>query len=97
MQITLKVGGNFIDINPAGIFIQGTMVFINSGGAAGVGAGSHPTAPKDPLEADDAVGGKKSEPPPKNRPPKATTLSPAAVVLKKAAQNGTPFCEVCQR
>jgi len=35
VQISLKVGGNFIDINPAGIFIQGTMVMINSGGAAG--------------------------------------------------------------
>jgi type VI secretion system secreted protein VgrG len=32
--ITLKVGGNFITINPGGIFIQGTMVMINSGGAA---------------------------------------------------------------
>jgi type VI secretion system secreted protein VgrG len=67
-QLSLKVGGNFIDINPGGVFIQGTMVMINSGGAAGSGAGSSPTAPEDakeanptkPTEADDAVTGQKS-------------------------------------
>ncbi len=32
--ITLKVGGNFVTINPGGVQIQGTMVMINSGGAA---------------------------------------------------------------
>jgi type VI secretion system secreted protein VgrG len=51
VQLSLKVGGNFIDISPAGVSIVGTMVMINSGGAAGSGAGSSPTsptAPKDP-------------------------------------------------
>ncbi len=42
VQLSLKVGGNFIDISPAGVAIQGTLVLINSGGAAGSGAGSHP-------------------------------------------------------
>ncbi|MGH8445119.1 MAG: type VI secretion system Vgr family protein, partial [Solimonas sp.] len=37
VQITLKVGGNFITIGPAGVAIQGTMVMINSGGGAGAG------------------------------------------------------------
>ena len=37
-QISLKVGGNFIDISPGGIFIKGTAVMINSGGAAGSGS-----------------------------------------------------------
>ena len=68
VQLTLKVGGNFIDINPAGISIQGTMVLINSGGAPGSGGGSSPTAPTDareakpidPTEADNAVSGQKS-------------------------------------
>jgi type VI secretion system secreted protein VgrG len=36
-QISLKVGGNFVDISPAGVTIKGTVVLINSGGAAGVG------------------------------------------------------------
>jgi type VI secretion system secreted protein VgrG len=37
MQISLKVGGNFVDISPAGVTINGTMVLINSGGAPGTG------------------------------------------------------------
>ena len=66
MQLTLKVGGNFVDINPAGVFIKGTMVMINSGGSAGSGSGSSPTAPtapeppdppKKPKDADDAKSG----------------------------------------
>jgi type VI secretion system secreted protein VgrG len=69
-ELTLKVGGNFIDINPGGVFITGTMVMINSGGAAGSGSGSSPTAPQDaqqakptkPDAADDAVTGQKSGP-----------------------------------
>jgi type VI secretion system secreted protein VgrG len=52
MQISLKVGGNFIDINPTGIAIQGTMVLINSGGAAGSGPGANPVAPTAPKEAE---------------------------------------------
>ncbi|MBV8141720.1 MAG: type VI secretion system tip protein VgrG, partial [Verrucomicrobia bacterium] len=68
VQLTLKVGGNFIDISPMGISIQGTMVMINSGGAAGSGSGSSPQSPQDPSqanpnkpdEADDSKSGQKS-------------------------------------
>jgi type VI secretion system secreted protein VgrG len=63
-QVSLKVGGNFIDINPGGIFIQGTMVMINSGGAAGNGTAPvivPPTAPKEPDPADDAKPGTKTQ------------------------------------
>jgi type VI secretion system secreted protein VgrG len=68
MQITLKVGGNFVDIGPAGVTIQGTMVLINSGGAAGAGSGSSPEAPAaakeatptEPTAADDSKSGSKS-------------------------------------
>ena len=48
MQLSLKVGGNFVDIGPAGVAINGTMVMINSGGAAGSGAGCKPEAPDAP-------------------------------------------------
>ena len=41
-QLTIKVGGNFVDIGPAGVTIVGTQVKINSGGAAGSGSGSSP-------------------------------------------------------
>lgn len=62
-QITLKVGGNFIDINPGGVFIKGTMVMINSGGAAGSASMGGMVAPLDPEEAhiaDNADPGSKS-------------------------------------
>lgn len=61
-QLSLKVGGNFIDIGPAGVSITGTMVMINSGGAAGSGSGSSPTNPadpKDPKDPDEADDGSK--------------------------------------
>ena len=48
-QLTLKVGGNFVTIDSAGVSIVGTMVKINSGGAAGSGSGSSPTAPTAPA------------------------------------------------
>ena len=59
--LTVKVGGNFININPGGIFIQGTMVMINSGGAPGVGTAGSIVPPAKPLEseiADTALPGK---------------------------------------
>jgi type VI secretion system secreted protein VgrG len=43
MQITLKASGGFITIGPSGVTIQGTMVLINSGGAA---SGASPKSPK---------------------------------------------------
>ncbi len=70
VQLTLKAAGGFVDIGPAGVTIQGTLVNINSGGAPGVGSGSAPTAPQDaheakptrPDTADDHKTGQKSTP-----------------------------------
>lgn len=67
-QISLKVGGNFVDVSAAGVAINGTMVLINSGGAAGSGTlkkgpdaeeakKAEPVAPK---LADDSKSGQKS-------------------------------------
>jgi len=53
MQISLIGAGGFIDIGPAGVTIQGTMVNINSGGAAGSGSGSSPTEPDDAEEVEE--------------------------------------------
>lgn len=52
MQVSLKGAGGFVDIGPAGVTIQGTMVLINSGGAAGTGSGASPLTPD---EADDGT------------------------------------------
>jgi type VI secretion system secreted protein VgrG len=97
--LTLKVGGNFINIDPVGVTIVGTLVNINSGGAAGSGAGSSPTSPIDPVEAkeaDDDNAGSVDQPPPTLQPPTPVTYSAQATVLKMAAQDGTPFCAVCE-
>ncbi len=96
-SLTLKVGGNFININAGGIFIKGTMVMINSGGAAGSGSGSSPEAPKEPKEADRAEPGARVSLSPKAPPPKPQFQSPAALVLTQAANNGATFCEICSR
>ncbi len=98
-QISLKVGGNFVDIGPAGVSIKGTMVNINSGGAAGSGGGSSPnppTAPKAAMEAAKADPGQKTDVPKAQKPPKPVTYSPPALVLQQAAKSGAPFCEKCE-
>jgi type VI secretion system secreted protein VgrG len=97
--LTLMVGGSFINLNPAGVFISGPMVMLNSGGAAGSGSGVSPQSPNAPTAADDAIAGQSSTVPPPTPPPppKPMSWSPAAIVLQQAAQSGTPFCAVCEK
>ena len=57
MQLSLKGPGGFVDIGPSGVTIQGTMVLINSGGAAGSGSGASPQSPDDPKDPDEADDG----------------------------------------
>jgi type VI secretion system secreted protein VgrG len=68
MELTIKGAGGFVNIGPTGVTIQGTMVLINSGGAAGSGSGSNPSSPDaaaeanptKPTVADDSKSGQKS-------------------------------------
>jgi type VI secretion system secreted protein VgrG len=70
LQLTLKGPGGFISIDPVGVAIQGNLVMINSGGAAGAGSGASPTEPQDaaeaapvkPAEADNSESGQVSSP-----------------------------------
>jgi type VI secretion system secreted protein VgrG len=94
VQLTLKGPGGFIDINPAGVVVQGTMVLINSGGMAGTGSGASPENPTDAKEADTAQAGIKiaaapAPPPANNEPPGAL----AAAVISATSQ-GTPLVSV---
>jgi len=76
-SVTLKSGGSFITINPGGIFIQGPVVMINSGGAAVSGSGSNPKnaiLPQGVIEADDAKPGWEAK-----SPPPVTVVEPPAV------------------
>lgn len=61
-QISLKVGGNFINISSSGVDIQGTMTKINSGGAAGSAAAVTPANLDGPVDAVDATDAKKAKP-----------------------------------
>lgn len=91
-QISLKVGGNFIDIGPAGVSIVGTMVNINSGGAAGSGSGCSTTAPTAPKEAVDDKAGEGATKPSSSSPPPDQPLNPGAGAgaQQEAAGSGTP-------
>jgi type VI secretion system secreted protein VgrG len=81
-QLTIKGPGGFVDIGPTGVTIQGTMVLINSGGAAGSGSGSSPTAPQDP----DAPA-KPKEPPDAN---KAQPIVPTQADDSKSGHKSVP-------
>src|SRR5262249_54735508 len=95
MSLTLKVGGNFINISQAGIAIQAALLAINSGGAPGVGAGAMLQPPMNPEEADKGEPGEMVAPPEATPPPKGGRPSPQAAGLRQAAKGGFPFCEKC--
>ncbi|HTZ74013.1 MAG TPA: type VI secretion system tip protein VgrG [Candidatus Aquilonibacter sp.] len=58
-QLTIKVGGSYVALTPADLAITGTMVMINSGGAAGSGSAGSITSPTKPDQADDGTKGTK--------------------------------------
>lgn len=97
LSLTLEAAGNFINIGPMGIFIKGTMVYINSGGSAG-SLKAQPEKPDKPTGADT---GKPGEMPKGGPAPSLPDMSgerqmlPQAETLQQAAKNGTPFCEIC--
>ena len=59
MELSLKGAGGFVDIGPAGVTIQGTLVNINSGGSAASGSGPNVKDPAAPDQADDGSKGTK--------------------------------------
>jgi type VI secretion system secreted protein VgrG len=63
-EICLTCGPSFIKLTPAGIFINGPMVYINSGGESTSGSDVTYLAPLEPNAADDSKSGFPSAPPP---------------------------------
>jgi type VI secretion system secreted protein VgrG len=53
--ITLKVGGNFITIDPSGVAVKGIMIQLNSAGAALSGAAGALVSPLSPTAALEAI------------------------------------------
>ncbi|HRJ61286.1 MAG TPA: type VI secretion system tip protein TssI/VgrG [Azospirillaceae bacterium] len=100
VSISLKVGGNFITINPAGVFIKGNLVFINSGGAP-AGLSASPEKPEKALAATDSKPGHNVTPPKKRRLPAPPPGRPPVVLaqvetMKAGAKSGAVGCEICQ-
>ena len=70
MTINIKAGPSFISLTPAGVFISGPTVMINSGGSASPATAAQPAAPKapelpeleDPPHPDNTETGSKSTP-----------------------------------
>ena len=91
-KISMKVGGNFINIDSSGVTIQGQLTKINSGGSAGSGSGASPLPPELPEKAGETEGGEMTEAPKRQKP---AAYSPQAQMFKMAANGGTPFCEIC--
>ncbi|MEO8523094.1 MAG: type VI secretion system tip protein TssI/VgrG [Caldimonas sp.] len=63
-QLSLKAGSSFVDIGPAGVSIVGSMVMINSGGAAGAAGpalAASPVAPTDAKMEDSITSKKKTD------------------------------------
>jgi type VI secretion system secreted protein VgrG len=59
MELSLVGSGGFVTIGPAGVAISGTMVLINSGGAAGSGSAGSTPSPASPAAPDTADDGTK--------------------------------------
>lgn len=92
-EIALKVGPSFISLKPAGIYIVGPMVNVNSGGSAGDGRAASPIAAKDAKDAMTSDGGSPISAPKAPTPPVA--FSPQASSFKVAAVTGAPFVAPC--
>jgi type VI secretion system secreted protein VgrG len=93
VSLTLKVGGNFIRLTPAALFISGNIVNINSGGAPGQGAGASQERADLPREADTAKPGTRSPLPKPKRPPKPVVWKPFALMMKQAHAEAKPLCQ----
>ncbi len=90
VQISLVVGGNFVDIGPAGVTIKGTLVLINSGGAAGSGSGASPGTPTAPTAADTAEAGKTIKAPVAPPPPPPALKKVLETVRQKTQNPAAP-------
>ena len=80
--ITLKVGGNFVTIDPSGVAIKGTLIQLNSAGMALTGTAGALVAPLSPTAALEAV---KADPGAMGAAVARRTMTPAALSLQQVA------------
>jgi len=87
--LSLQCGASFISLTPAGIFIQGPMLMLNSGGSALSAKAARPAKAKAVQKAAQAQAIKVADSPPVT----PATLSPRAGALADAARTGAAFAE----
>jgi type VI secretion system secreted protein VgrG len=92
--LTLKVGGNFVTIDPSGVAVKGVLIQLNSAGAALSGSPGQAVStekPKDPVEADnDKPGGKTPAPAAQIAPLESVALEKIAPKQRAGAQEDVP-------
>jgi type VI secretion system secreted protein VgrG len=93
LQLTIKAAGGFVDIGPAGVTISGTIVNINSGGAAGTGSGASPEAPTDPVTVGAGMPGDVGAPAQAPKPPVTKTYGGGAGAMQQASASGAPLAD----
>ena len=94
--VDLKCGGSFVSIKPDGVYIKGSMVYVNSGGSAekaNAVVSATLDDPKCPAIAMNSAGGQKSAPPAARTKP--TAYSGQASAFKVAAGGGSPLVTPC--
>jgi type VI secretion system secreted protein VgrG len=87
--LTISCGSSFISLTPAGIFIQGPLVAVQSGGAPLAAKAANPATPRAAQKAADAGAISIAESP----PVKPATQQRQAGSLADAARSGSAFAE----
>ncbi|MCO7554420.1 type VI secretion system tip protein TssI/VgrG, partial [Metapseudomonas otitidis] len=82
MELTASGGGSFLKLDPGGVTFSGATINLNSGGAAGEGAGARPILPGAVKPADKDKAG--------------ITLEALAKQRRVFLQASTGICEVCE-
>ncbi|HZW19952.1 type VI secretion system Vgr family protein [Noviherbaspirillum sp.] len=87
--LSLRCGGSFISLTPAGIFIQAPMLMLNSGGSALNAKAARPAKAKPVQKPGEAGAISVADSP----PVVPATRQPRAGSLADAARTGSPFAE----
>jgi type VI secretion system secreted protein VgrG len=90
MELSASGGGSFLKLDPSGVTLSGATIRMNSGGAAGKGAGIQVQAPARPNAADTDQAGAR---------PKLALANAQLQIARKARQLGAsrcPLCEACR-
>jgi type VI secretion system secreted protein VgrG len=92
-RLTLKVGTSFIELDEAGVRIDGPFVALKSGGTPGQGSGASPGVAREAAEAMHSDG--EARAPAAVRPVARPSFAPQASSYRIATETAAPFCAAC--